>query len=42
MVKLLIDHGADPKVKDKAGNSAGALAGKSGRRKSRELLEAYN
>jgi len=41
MVKLLIDHGADPKAKDKAGNSAGALAGKSGRRKSRELLEAY-
>lgn len=41
MVKLLVDHGADPKASDQSGNNAGALAGKSGRRKSRELLDSY-
>ncbi|KAL1507535.1 hypothetical protein AB1Y20_007159 [Prymnesium parvum] len=41
IVKLLLEHGADPKRTDKSNHTAGKLAGKSGRRKSRELLDAY-
>jgi len=41
MVKMLLAHGADAKQADSGGMTAATLAGKSGRRKSRELLEAY-
>ena len=40
MVALLLKHGADPRVTDAAGNTGAILAGKTGRRKSKELLEA--
>ena len=39
IVKLLIDAGADLEAVDSAGNSATALASKTGRKKSKELLE---
>jgi len=42
MVKILIDHGANAKVSDNSGNNPATLAGKSNRRKSRELLEAVS
>jgi len=41
VIRLLLDHGADPKKADKTGNKAATLAGKGGRRKSRELLDAF-
>ena len=39
-VALLLKHGADPRATDAAGNTGATLAGKTGRRKSKELLEA--
>jgi len=41
MVSLLLKHGADPSVTDAAGNTGAKLAGKTGRRKSKELLEEH-
>jgi len=41
MVQLLLDHGADPRGQDTAGNNAGALATKTGRRRSRDLLDIH-
>lgn len=41
IVKLLLKHGADPKRTDKTNHTASKLASKTGRRKSRELLDAY-
>jgi hypothetical protein len=40
MVALLLKHGADPRATDAAGNTGAVLAGKTGRRTSKELLEA--
>ena len=39
MVALLLKHGADPTATDAAGNTGAKLAGKTGRRKSKELLD---
>jgi len=41
MVALLLRHGADSSVVDAAGNTGAKLAGKTGRRKSKELLEEH-
>lgn len=40
LVELLLQHGADATSLDVGGNSAGSLAKKSGRRKSKDLLDA--
>ena len=39
MVQLLLKHGADPSVQDANGNTSAKLANKTGRRKSKELLD---
>lgn len=39
MVALLLKHGADPTATDAAGNTGAKLAGRTGRRKSKELLD---
>ena len=41
MVKLLLDHGADVCAADASGNTATKLANKTGRRKSKELLDEH-
>ena len=41
VVTLLLKHGADPNLADSGGNDAVKLATKTGRRRSRELLEAH-
>jgi len=41
MVQCLLKYGADPMAKDVSGNTGAALAGKTGRRKSKELLEEH-
>lgn len=41
IVKTLLEHGADPKLTDNTNHTASRLATKTGRRKSRELLDAY-
>jgi len=41
MVALLLKNGADPNAKDASGNTGAKLAGKTGRRKSKELLEEH-
>jgi ankyrin repeat protein len=41
MVSLLLKYGADPQAKDASGNTGATLAGKTGRRKSKELLEEH-
>ena len=39
MVQLLLAHGADPNITDSNGNTGAKLANKTGRRKSKELLD---
>jgi len=39
LVQFLLQHGADAGIADASGNTAGKLAGKSGRRKSKDLLD---
>ena len=39
MVQLLLKHGADPSLQDANGNTSAKLANKTGRRKSKELLD---
>merc|ERR1719246_103549 len=41
MVALLLKHGADPNVVDAGGNTGSKLAEKTGRRKSKELLDEH-
>jgi len=41
MVALLLKHGADPMAEDQIGNTGVKLAEKTGRRKSKELLEEH-
>jgi hypothetical protein len=41
MVQCLLKYGADPHAKDASGNTGATLAGKTGRRKSKELLEEH-
>jgi len=40
VVQILLNNGAKPNVEDNVGNTPADLAGKSGRRKSRDLLES--
>lgn len=41
VVELLLKHGADASAQDASGNTGAKLAAKTGRRKSKELLEEH-